>query len=47
LNTWKITVLPDAEYNSPIDNLYIAVQADDVCAPGYYTISGTIKQIPY
>ena len=47
LNSWKITVLPDAEYNAPVDNLYIAVQADDYCAPGYYTITGEFVQIPY
>jgi hypothetical protein len=47
LNTWKVTVAAAAHYNPVLDCLMFVVSVDDTCAPGYYTISGDIKQIPY
>lgn len=51
LNTWKLIVEADAEKlhprDYPGDSIYIAVSVDDHCAPGFYTICGTIKQISY
>ncbi len=47
LNTWKVRVLAGAEYNDVFDCLMFVVSVDDTCAPGYYTISGQINQIPY
>ncbi len=47
LNTWKVIVKADAEYDPIDDCLMFVISADDTCAPGYYTISGDLKQIPY
>jgi hypothetical protein len=53
LNTWKFTLAYDADYDSnfgdsdSLDSLAILVSVDDTCAPGYYTITGQIKQIAY
>ncbi len=47
LNTWKVQVLADAEYDPILDCLMFVISVDDTCAPGYYTISGEINQIPY
>lgn len=54
MNTWKFSLAADAEYVSddpvnvvPIDGLAILISIDDNCAPGYYNISGEIKQISY
>jgi hypothetical protein len=53
LNTWKFTLDKLADYvgdngvADPIDGLGIVISVDDTCAPGYYTISGEIKQIAY
>jgi hypothetical protein len=47
LNTWKVIVEAAAEYDHTEDCLMFVISADDYCAPGYYTISGDIKQIPY
>lgn len=47
LNTWKVKVNADAEYDETDDCLMFVISADDFCAPGYYNISGDIKQIPY
>ena len=47
LNTWKVIVEAAAEYDTTLDCLMFVISADDYCAPGYYTISGDIKQIPY
>jgi hypothetical protein len=49
LNTWKFSLKAAAEYDTAnnVDKLAILVSVDDTCAPGYYTISGDIKQIPY
>jgi hypothetical protein len=47
LNTWKVKVAADAEYDEVLDCLMFVISADDTCAPGYYNISGDIKQIPY
>ncbi len=47
LNTWKVQVLADAEYDTTDDCLMVVISVDDTCDPGYYTISGQINQIPY
>ncbi len=47
LYTWKLIVEGAADMQDDDDYLYIAVNADDHCLPGFYTISGTFNQIPY
>ncbi len=48
LNTWKFKVKAAADsINDATDFLYVVVSVDDTCLPGYYNISGTIKQISY
>jgi hypothetical protein len=47
LNTWKVQVSADAHYDPTDDCLMVVISVDDTCAPGYYTISGEINQIPY
>ncbi len=47
LNTWKVLVGADAEYDSTDDCLVVVISVDDNCAPGFYNISGTFKQISY
>ncbi len=47
MNTWKIKLSPNAEYDLITDVLTVVISVDDDCAPGYYTISGTLRQIPY
>ncbi len=46
-NAWKFKLGADAEYVNPTDSLAIVISVDDNCAPGYYNISGEIRQIPY
>lgn len=46
-NTWKLKVVSGAEFSHLTDILYIGVQADDETPPGFYTLSGTLTQIPY
>jgi hypothetical protein len=46
LNTWKFKLAAIAEYTAD-DVLVVVISVDDTCAPGYYTISGEINQIPY
>jgi hypothetical protein len=47
LNTWKFTLAAGAEYDTTLDVLTVVISVDDTCAPGYYSISGDIKQIAY
>lgn len=48
LNCWKLVVEADADCMTDVtDYLWVVVSVDDHCMPGYYTISGTIKQISY
>ncbi len=47
MNAWKLTLDADAEYDLTEDVLTVVISVDDDCAPGYYTISGTLQQIPY
>ncbi len=47
LNTWKFKLAAGAEYDPVDDCLMVVISVDDTCAPGYYTISGEINQIPY
>ena len=49
LNCWKLVVEAEADCLTDLDNdyLWVVVSVDDHCMPGYYTISGTIKQISY
>ncbi len=47
LNTWKVLVDKDAEYRDGTDCLMVVISVDDNCAPGYFDISGTFKQISY
>ena len=52
-NTWKFEVLSDAEKDpadaitGSEDCILIIVQYDDPCLPGYYTMTGEIRQISY
>jgi hypothetical protein len=46
-NAWKFTLAADAEYDSITDVLTVVVSVDDTCTPGYYNISGEIRQIAY
>ncbi len=52
-NTWKFEVLSDAEKDPASattgseDSILIIVQYDDPCLPGYYTMTGEIRQIAY
>ncbi len=45
-NTWKFTLAAAALY-LPADELTVVVAASDNVAPGYYTVTGTLKQISY
>ncbi len=45
-NTWKFTLGKDALYLAT-DELTVVVAAGDDAAPGFYTLSGSIKQISY
>ncbi len=47
MNTWKLTLAAAAEYDTITDVLTVVISVDDDCAPGYYSISGTLQQIPY
>lgn len=47
LNTWKFKLKAAADYDGTNDTLIVVVSVDDTVMPGYYTISGTIKQIGY
>jgi hypothetical protein len=47
LNTWKFKLAADAHYDPTDDCLMVVISVDDTCAPGYYTITGEINQIPY
>jgi Tol biopolymer transport system component len=44
-STWRIEVAAAAEYDHEDDCLMFTINADDIAAPGYYTISGTLSQI--
>ena len=47
LNTWKIIVTGDADYDVLTDCLMVVISVDDDCMPGYYNITGTIEQVAY
>jgi hypothetical protein len=47
MNAWKLKLAAAAEYDTITDVLTVVISVDDDCAPGYYTISGTLQQIPY
>ena len=47
-NTWKFKVEAAADCTDDAnDVLYIVISADDWCQPGYFNMSGTLKQIAY
>ena len=53
LNNWKFNLDSEAEKAAASaatgsqDSILIIVQADDTCAPGWYTITGKLQQISY
>lgn len=48
LNTWKFEAAADADgLVDDDDAIFVVVSLDDNCAPGYYTLSGIMKQIAY
>ena len=46
-NTWKVLLDADADYDTTTDALTVVISIHDQCAAGYYTISGTIRQVGY
>ncbi len=47
-NTWKFEVGASSDgITDPNDILYVIVSIDDDCLPGYFSITGTLKQISY
>ena len=46
LNSWKFALDGDAEYGVD-DSLIVVVAADDVCPPGFYSLTAALQQIAY
>ena len=47
LNTWKLIVKGGTNKDDVDSLLHLIISSDDDSPPGYYSISGTIKQIAY
>lgn len=46
-NTWKFNLASDALYRADKDCLLIVIASADDMAPGFYNITGTLRQIAY